>query len=116
MLGLQSPIIDTRLPDLPAAWSAAHPAFHCTTVLSDPHGAEATRHRTGFVHEVVIADFPDLSGFDLYMSGPPPMIEAGRRAFVQGGLDETRLYYDSFEYAPDVLAAILAARAGVRGG
>ena len=47
------------------------------------------------------------------MSGPPALIDAGRRAFVQAGLNPARLYYDSFEYAPDVLAAILRARAGI---
>jgi len=56
---------------------------------------------------------PDLSEFDLYMSGPPAMIEAARRAFVDARLPEERLYYDSFEYAPDVIAAIARQRAGI---
>jgi len=47
------------------------------------------------------------------MSGPPALIDAGRRAFVDAGLPEDRLYYDSFDYAPDVLAQILRARAGI---
>jgi CDP-4-dehydro-6-deoxyglucose reductase len=47
------------------------------------------------------------------MSGPPALIDAGRRSFVQAGLAEERLYYDSFDYAPDVLAQILKARAGI---
>jgi CDP-4-dehydro-6-deoxyglucose reductase len=41
------------------------------------------------------------------------MIEAGRKLFVDAGLPEDRLYFDSFEYAPDVLAQILAGRAGI---
>ena len=67
----------------------------------------------GLVHEAVLEDHPDLSAFDVYMSGPPALIDAGRRAFVQAGLPEERLYYDSFDYAPDVLAQILGARAGI---
>ncbi len=106
---------DLYLPELPRHWARVHPAFRYTPVLSEPHGAEDFAHRTGFVHEAVLADHRDLTPYDVYMSGPPPMIEAGRRGFVQAGLDEMRLYYDSFEYAPDVLAAILAARAGVKG-
>jgi len=47
------------------------------------------------------------------MSGPPALIDAGRRSFVEAGLPEERLYYDSFEYAPDVLAQIIASRAGI---
>ena len=104
---------DLYLRELPARWAQRHPAFYFTSVLSEPGAGEAQRHRTGFVHDVVVADFPGLGDFDVYMSGPPPMIEAGRRAFVRAGLPEDRLYYDSFEYAPDVLAAILRSRAGL---
>jgi CDP-4-dehydro-6-deoxyglucose reductase len=44
------------------------------------------------------------------------MIDAGHQLFVQAGLPEDRLYYDSFEYAPDVLAQILNGRAGIHHG
>jgi CDP-4-dehydro-6-deoxyglucose reductase len=75
----------------------------------------ATDLRRGLVHEVLLDDHPDLAGFDLYMSGPPTMIDAGRRAFVEAGLPEEHLYYDSFDYAPDVIAEILGSRAGIHG-
>ena len=71
--------------------------------------------RTGFVHEAVLEDHPDLSGFDLYMSGPPPMIAAGKSLFAQAGLPAERLFYDSYDYAPDVIASILRGRAGIHG-
>ena len=87
--------------DLPAQPLADHPG----------NGATA---RAGLVHEAVLADHPDLSAHDLYMSGPPAMIDSARHRFVDAGLPEDRLYYDSFEYAPDVLAQILAGRAGIR--
>ena len=82
-------------------------------MLSDSEHAGTVRH--GFVHEAVLEDHADLSAFDLYMSGPPTMIDAGRRAFVDAGLPEDRLFYDSFDYAPDVLAEILRSRAGILG-
>jgi len=107
-------VSDLYLPDLPAAWSARHPAFNYTAVLSDADGEEARRFRRGIVHEIVLADFPDLSPFDVYMSGPPAMIEAARHRFLAADLPDDRLYYDSFEYAPEVIAAILAARAGLK--
>jgi CDP-4-dehydro-6-deoxyglucose reductase len=47
------------------------------------------------------------------MSGPPAMIEASHQRLLDAGLPEDRLYYDSFEYAPVVLASIIAARAGI---
>jgi CDP-4-dehydro-6-deoxyglucose reductase len=42
------------------------------------------------------------------------MIEAARHRFIAAGLPDDRHYYDSFEYAPDVIAAIHAARAGLK--
>lgn len=101
------------LPQLTAQWTERHPALQATAVLSEPSPEEARLYATGLVHEAVLRNFPELSGFDVYMSGPPGLIDAGRRAFIGAGLPESRLYYDSFEYAPDVLAAILSARAGI---
>ncbi len=83
--------------------------FHA--VLSESSAAD--RWRRGLVHEAVLADHPDLSGHDVYMSGPPAMIDIARHRFVAAGLPEERLYYDSFDYAPDVLAQIIASRAGI---
>ncbi|MET0232697.1 MAG: NAD(P)H-flavin reductase, partial [Rhodanobacteraceae bacterium] len=88
-------------------------SFRFVPVLSDSEHAGAFRR--GFVHEAVLEDHTDLTGCDLYMGGPPTMIDAGRRAFVEAGLPEDRLFYDSFDYAPDVLAEILRGRAGIHG-
>lgn len=99
------------LRELPARWARDVAAFRFVPVVSDPEaGATA---RMGLVHEVLLDDEPDLSGFDVYMSGPPAMVDAGRRAFADAGLPEERLYYDSFDYAPDVIAQILRGRAGI---
>ena len=104
-------VSDLYLEDLCHQWQATHPNLRYTPVLSEANALERNQYRSGPVHEAVLSDFPDLSRFDVYMSGPPPMIEAGRRAFVAANLPEDRLYYDSFDYAPDVLAALIRARA-----
>lgn len=104
---------DLYLRDLPQRWSHERANLSFTPVLSDSKYASALRR--GLVHEAVLEDYPDLSGYDVYMSGPPALIDAGRRNFVQAGLVEDRLYYDSFDYAPDVLAQILQSRAGIHG-
>ncbi len=70
-----------------------------TPVFSDSTANNEGHSRTGFVHSAVAKDYPDLSGFDVYMSGPPPMIEAGKQVFSIQGLPTTQLYYDSFDYA-----------------
>ncbi len=101
-----------QLP-LARSWTQAAHDLRFEAVLSDPAQAAAAGLREGLVHEAVLRDQPDLSGHDLYMSGPPAMVDVGRELFCAAGLPEERLYYDSFEYAPDVLAQILAARAGL---
>jgi CDP-4-dehydro-6-deoxyglucose reductase len=40
-----------------------------------------------------------MSKHDVYMSGPPPMVQAGHALFMQYGLDESRFFSDAFEYA-----------------
>jgi CDP-4-dehydro-6-deoxyglucose reductase len=99
------PLAESWARDVP------HLAFHA--VVSEPEHAAGLRH--GMVHEAVLQDHPDLSAHDLYMSGPPAMIGVGHQRVLDAGLPEDRLYYDSFEYAPDVLAKIIAARAGIGG-
>ncbi len=100
---------DLYLEDQVRLWAQAQPWFHYQAVLSEG-ASDDPLHRQGLVHEAVLADHPDLARFDLYMSGPPALIDAGRHAFVAAGLPDDRLYYDSFDYAPDVLAAMIRAR------
>jgi hypothetical protein len=88
-----------NLPDLPVAWVDAHPGFRYTPVLSEPD--PDWQSRTGFVHKAVVADYPDMSPCDVYMSGPPPMVEAGHIAFEAHGLGREHKYSDAFEYAAD---------------
>jgi len=57
----------------------------------------------------VLADHADLSGFDVYASGPPAMIEAIREAFPRHALPREQLFFDSFDYAPDTLAKLQGA-------
>ena len=87
---------DLYLPELPEAWAATHNNFRYTPVLSDPD--REWQGITGWVHEAVLADYPDLSDYEIYMSGPPPMIKAGKQAFLAHGLPAEALYSDSFEF------------------
>ena len=96
------------LDELPAGWSEKYPHITYTPVLSHALAEDNWKGRDGFVHEAVLQDYPDLSGHDLYMSGPPVMIDAARHAFLEAGIPERRLYYDSFEFAPDVPVSVLA--------
>ncbi len=78
------------------------PKLHYVPVLSEP-GSD-WRGRRGWVHEAVLEDFPRFESVEVYASGPPLMIEALRREFIPRGLAAERLFFDSFDYAPDSLA------------
>ncbi len=92
---------DLYLDELPRRWVDMHPNFRYTPVLSDPAPKDDWSGATGFVHDAILADHPDLSGFDLYAAGPPAMVEAGAVAFDAAGLPLARYYSDAFEYARD---------------
>ncbi|MBV8379745.1 MAG: CDP-6-deoxy-delta-3,4-glucoseen reductase [Paucibacter sp.] len=58
--------------------------------------------RTGFVHQAVIADLPDLSGHQVYACGAPIMVESAQRDFeAQCGLPADEFYADSFTSEAD---------------
>lgn len=92
---------DLYLDELPKAWARQHPNFRYVPVLSDPQPEDDWSGATGFVHEAVLRDHADLSGFDAYLSGPPAMIEAAGAAFAARGLQPENLYSDAFEFASD---------------
>jgi CDP-4-dehydro-6-deoxyglucose reductase len=85
-------------------WLGRFAQLTYTAVLSEATRIEATHQRTGWVHEAVLADHPSLAGTEVYAAGPPAMIEALRASFPRHGLEPGRLYFDSFDYAPDVVA------------
>jgi len=98
---------DLYMPALPGQWQSDHPQFTFIPVLSDPTVADAWPGRTGFVHEAVIADFSDLSGYDIYACGGPLMIDAARRDFTaRCGLPPEQFYADSFTYAAEMEARV----------
>src|SRR3984957_13193486 len=57
----------------------------------------------GWVHEAVLRNIGDLHGYDVYAAGPPAMIAAVRREFAARGIAADRLFFDSFDYAPDTI-------------
>ena len=105
---------DLYMPEVPQAWEKQHSLFRFTPVLSEAHEADQWSGTLGWVHEAVLADYPDLSDYDVYMSGPPPMITAAKPAFRQAGLPEDHMYYDSFDYAAEVQARINSAEQTAR--
>ncbi|HEB57768.1 MAG TPA: CDP-6-deoxy-delta-3,4-glucoseen reductase [Gammaproteobacteria bacterium] len=92
---------DLYMHELAEEWARTLPNFRYTPVLSEPKPEDEWWGRTGYVHEVVMADYADLSGYEVYASGPPAMVYAGRDAFVTRGLASDDYYSDAFEFAND---------------
>lgn len=80
-------------------WQQRFPGVRLIPVLSEPQ--EQWRGRTGFVHQAVLDDLPDLSGHEVYACGNPLMVDAARSAFTtQAGLPADSFHSDSFVTAP----------------
>lgn len=90
---------DLYLASLPEAWAKNRRGMKFTPVLSEPESNWSGA--VGWVHDEVLRSYPDMSAYDLYMSGPPPMVFAARDAFQSAGLSEDRMYSDVFEWAMD---------------
>ncbi|MCK5810748.1 MAG: CDP-6-deoxy-delta-3,4-glucoseen reductase [Cocleimonas sp.] len=87
--------------ELAEQWAQAYENIHYIPVLSLADEDDQWQGRDGFVHEAVAEDFSDLSGYDVYMAGPPPMINAAKEQFNQQGLPNKQMFSDAFDYSAD---------------
>ncbi len=95
---------DLYMNELPMHWAAEQPNFRYVPVLSDALPQDAWSGRTGFVHQAVMQDLPDLSQYDVYACGAPVMVEAAHRDFTRlCGLPEERFFADAFTSKADVV-------------
>lgn len=91
---------DLYMHELAQSWVGALPGFRYVPVLSEPAAGEEWDGRTGFVHQVVMADLPDLSGHQVYACGGPAMIDAAKEDFTrQCRLPIEHFHADSFTYS-----------------
>ena len=71
-------------------------------VVSDALPEDAWTGRTGFVHQAVLQDHPDLSGFQVYACGAPIVVDSARADYVgKAGLPEDEFFADSFTTEAD---------------
>ena len=89
-------------------WAQQNENIQYSFALSEPEDQNQVSAFTGFVHEAVLQQYPDLSAHDIYMSGPPAMIDAGRSAFLAHSAEKRRIFFDSFEFGLDVPVRVLA--------
>ena len=78
------------------------PWLRYVPVLSEPKPDDGWSGRTGFVHQVLMADLPDLSGHQVYACGAPVMVDSAQRDLVaRCGLPAEEFYADSFTSEAD---------------
>ena len=91
---------DLYLGELPRQWAREHATFTFVPVLSDPAPQDQWTGRTGFVHEAILADFPNLAGYQVYACGSAAMVEAAHPAFRAHGLAQDDCFSDAFRLSP----------------
>ena len=87
---------DLYMAELPEQWAREHANFTFVPVLSDATPEDRWEGRTGLVHQAILQDFPDLSGYEIYTCGSVKMVETARPAFVAHGLHEDACFADAF--------------------
>jgi len=97
---------DLYMDEMAQQWLLQYNNLKYTAVLSEPLEQDNWQGEIGYVHESVVEQYPDLSAFDVYLSGPPPMVKAGMDLFYENGLPETQIFSDSFEYSDDALKSM----------
>lgn len=97
---------DLYLHELAEGWAAEHAHIRYTPVLSQPTAECAWFGAEGFVHRAVLADYPDLSGHQVYACGAPIVIESARRDYQLAGLPEGAFHADSFVTHADTAKAL----------
>jgi CDP-4-dehydro-6-deoxyglucose reductase len=79
---------DLYLRELPERWAREHDNFTFVPVIG------------GLVHEAILADFPDLAGYQVYACGSAAMVEAAHPAFNAHGLGPDDCFSDAFRLSP----------------
>ena len=72
------------------------PHFRFVPALSDPSPDESWDGETGLITDVVDRLEGDLSAFEGYLCGPPPMIDASIPMLGAHGLPEAKIFFDKF--------------------
>ena len=95
-------LTDLYMRELPARWQREHSNFTFIPVLSDPRPEDHWTGRTGLVHQAVLDDFDELSGYEVYACGAPGMTDIARKTFVEErALPEDEFYCDAFTPSVD---------------
>jgi NAD(P)H-flavin reductase/ferredoxin len=106
---------DLYLANLPDKWAARVAWLTFIPVLSEPDAGWGGA--TGLVHQAVLRDIPDLSGWQVYACGNPAMIRSAERDFQNlGGLPDGQFFADPFVASGNPQAAANETTSRMRAG
>ena len=92
---------DLYMTELAESWQRKHDNFTFIPVLSEALPQDNWSGRTGLVHQAVLEDLGDLSGYQGYACGAPAMVEAAHKDFTKlRGLPEDEFFSDAFTASP----------------
>jgi CDP-4-dehydro-6-deoxyglucose reductase len=93
---------DLYLGDWVRAQCAQMPNLRYVPVVSDALPEDNWTGRTGYVHQAVLEDLPDLSGHQVYACGAPVVVESAQRDYAgKAALPPEEFFADSFTSEAD---------------
>lgn len=98
---------DLYMHDWMQAKLAEMPNLRYVPVISDALPEDGWTGRTGFVHQAVLQDLPDLSGHQVYACGAPVVVETARDEYsALAGLPAEEFFADAFTSEADKAGAV----------
>ncbi len=93
---------DLYMHDWVMAKVAEMPNLTYIPVISNATAEDAWTGRTGFVHQAVMQDHPNLSGHQVYACGAPIVVDSAKADYIgKCGLPEDEFFADSFTTEAD---------------
>ena len=93
---------DLYMNDWVEAQLKVMPQLTYVPVVSNALPEDAWTGRTGFVHQAVLQDHPQLAAYQVYACGAPIVVESARADYIQkAGLLEESFFADSFTSEAD---------------
>lgn len=88
------------------------PNLRYVPVISDATPEDNWHGRTGFVHQAVLQDLPDLSPYQVYACGAPIVVDSAQRDYLRAGLSNDDFFADAFTSEADKAATAALVKQG----
>jgi CDP-4-dehydro-6-deoxyglucose reductase len=84
-------------------WIGNMPNFKFISVISDALDEDNWQGRTGFLHNAVMQDIPNMQDYEVYACGAPIMVETAKKDFIaKCNLPEDSFFADAFLSQADI--------------